>query len=175
MRNRPVTSADRRKARDALSAGKRAYAASLRHAGATQCQIGFALGISPQRVGQLLAKASRLAAQPRWHAQFPARVLNYLIISGLADLPEIEAAEALARLAVKDLKETPNLGKDALAALAAWLARHGLALAPTNEERRPSRRRSAFTVGRRPSTDVLPLCGEGRKWKDARRHEVPGL
>jgi predicted transcriptional regulator len=125
MREPLATSAARRRA---LSAGKRAYACSLRAHGATQAQIGLALGISPQRVSQLLAKAERLAAQPRWHGQFPARALNFLIIADLAGKPEIEAAQAVARLTRKDLRETPNLGRGAIAALDAWLDGHGLML-----------------------------------------------
>jgi hypothetical protein len=121
-----ATSADRHSAREALSAGKRAYALSLRQHGATQAQIAAALALSSTRVGQLLAKAEQLAAQPRWHRQFPARALNFLIVRGLAEKSEGEAARMLAQLTIQDLRETPNLGKDAIAALAAWLAGHGL-------------------------------------------------
>jgi hypothetical protein len=128
MRDPLATSADRRRARESLSAGKRAYALSLRKHGATLVQIGTALALSPTRVGQLLAKAEHLAAQPRWHRQFPARALNFLIVRDLAGKPEIEAAEALARLTRKELKEAPGLGKDAIGALIAWLATHGMAL-----------------------------------------------
>jgi hypothetical protein len=113
MRDHLATSADRHRAREALSAGKRAYALSLRQHGATQAQIAAALALSSTRVGQLLAKAEHLAAQPRWHGQFPARALNFLLVRDLAEKPEIEAAEALARLTVKELKEAPGLGKDA--------------------------------------------------------------
>jgi hypothetical protein len=128
MRDPLATSADRRRAREALSAGKRAYAVTLRQDGATLVQIGAALTLSSTRVGQLLAKAEHLAARPRWHGQFPAHALNFLIVRDLADKPEIEAAEALARLTVKELKEAPGLGKDAIGALAAWLERLGLTL-----------------------------------------------
>jgi hypothetical protein len=147
MRNRPVTSADRRKAREALSAAKRGYALSLRRHGATQAQIGLALALSRTRVGQLLAKAERLAARPHWHGRLPARALNYLIIRDLADKPEIEAAEVLARLTVKELRETPNLGKDAIAGLAAWLERLGLTLRaeiPTTGTEKDAHRENHF-------------------------------
>jgi hypothetical protein len=128
MRDPLATSADRRRAREACSTAMRAYALRLREHGATQAQIGLALGISPQRVSQLFAKAERLAAQPRWHGQFPARALNFLIVRDLAGKPEVEAAEALARLTFKELKEAPNIGRGASGALIAWLTTHGLAL-----------------------------------------------
>ena len=113
---------------------------------ARQAQAAAALALSSTRVGQLLAKAERLAAQPRWHGQFPARALNFLIIRDLAEKPEIEAAEALARLTVKELKEAPNLGKAAIRALAASLERLGLTLrdeitVETNKKGAPSRGR----------------------------------
>jgi predicted transcriptional regulator len=139
MRDRLATFADRRRARDALSAAKRGYALRLREHGATEAQIGLALGLSPQRVSQLLAKAERLAAQPSWHAQFPARALNFLKVSDLAEKPEIEAAEALARFSRRELVKQPNLGKGALAAIEAWLAGHDLtwrAEVPTAEPKR---------------------------------------
>ena len=128
MRDPFATSVDRRRARKALSAGRRAYALHLRSAGATYAQIGVALGLSSTRVGQLLAKAERLAAQPRWHGQFPARALNFLIIRGLADLPELEAALAVAKLTREQIKAEPNFGPGALAAIEAWLAGIRLAL-----------------------------------------------
>ena len=159
MRDPLATSADRRKAREALSEAKRAYALRLRQHGATQAQISAALALSATRLGQLLAKAERLAAQPRWHGQFPARALNFLIIRDLAEKPEIEAAEALARLTVKELKKAPNLGKDAIRALDAWLERLGLTLrdeitVETNKKGAPSRGR--------PSDSSQPVA-PGRK------------
>ena len=123
-----ATFADRRRAREALSAAKRGYALRLRSAGATYAQIGVALGLSSTRIGQLLAKAERLAAQPRWHGQFPARALNFLIIRGLTDLPELEAARAVAKLSRRELMKQPNLGKGAIGALEAWLTGLDLAL-----------------------------------------------
>ena len=143
-----ATSADRRRAREAASAGKRAYALSLRKHGATQAQIAAALGLSSTRIGQILAKAERLAAQPRWLGQFPARALNFLIVRGFAAKPETEAAEALARLTVKELKEAPNLGRGALAALTAWLSTHGLA--PRDEKPIPARRPAGLARARSP-------------------------
>ena len=95
-----------------------------RHAG----QIAAALALSPTRVGQLLAKAEHLAARPRWHGQFPARALNFLIVRDLAEKPEIEAAEALARLSRKEIQAEPNLGRGAVKAIEVWLAGHGLTL-----------------------------------------------
>ena len=139
MRDPLATSADRRRAREALSAGKRAYALSLRQHGATQAQIAAALALSSTRVGQILAKAEHLAARPRWQGQLPARALNFLIIRDLAEKPEIEAAQAAARLTVKELKMARNLGKHAISALTAWLAGHGLMLRDENEKGAPSR------------------------------------
>ena len=164
MRDRLATSADRRKAREALSAAKRGYAWRLRQHGATQVRIGLSLGISPQRVSQLLAKAERLAARPRWHGQLPPRVLSFLIIHDLAGKPELEAAEALARLTVKELREAPGLGKAAIAALAAWLERLGLSLRDetptTNKKGAPVKGRPHDSNSSPPPADrkVSGLC-----------------
>jgi hypothetical protein len=164
MRDPLATSAARRRVREA--AFKRAYALSLRQHGATQAQIAAALALSSTRVGQILAKAEQLAARPRWHGQFPARALNFLIMRDLAGKPEIEAAQALARLTRKELKEAPGLGKDAIAALAAWLERLGLTLRgeiPVETKKgvpgpgRPCDSHSPLRAGRKaPSTCDMP-------------------
>jgi hypothetical protein len=140
------TSADRRTTREALSTAKRAYALSLRQHGATQAKIAAALALSSTRVGQLLANAEQLAARPRWHRQFPARALNFLIVRDLASKPEIEAAEALAQLTFQDLKKTPNLGKAAIAALTTWLAAHRLAPREISTAQRIRERGRATTL-----------------------------
>jgi hypothetical protein len=123
----PLAYAVRRRAREAISAGRRAYALSLREHGATRAQIAAALALSRTRVGQILANAEHLAAQPRWHRQFPARALNFLIIRGLADLPENQAATVVAKFTRRELLDQPNLGRGAVGALTAWLAMHALA------------------------------------------------
>jgi hypothetical protein len=120
---------NRRKAREALSVGKRAYAVRLRQHGATQAQIGVALGLSPTRVGQILAKAERLASRPQWHNGLNnTRALHFLRMRGLADLAEIEAALAAAQFTRRELMVQPNFGTGACAAMRAWLATHGLGL-----------------------------------------------
>ena len=123
-----TTPAQRRIRRERLSAAKRGLALAMRSAGATQAQIAAALALSPARIAQILAKAEHLAARPHWHGQFPARALNFLIGRDLPERPEIEAAEALARLSRKEIQAEPNLGRGAVKAIEVWLAGHGLTL-----------------------------------------------
>jgi hypothetical protein len=113
----------------------RAQAAAARSQGWTLDAIGDVLGVSRTRVAQILAKAARLAARPRWHDGFPVRALNFLRIRHLDALPETEAARTVARFTHKELKAIPNLGKHAIGPLCAWLERHGLALRELNAER----------------------------------------
>ena len=154
MRDPLATSADRRRAREALSAGKRAYALSLRQHGATQAQIAAALALSSTRVGQILAKAEHLAARPRWQGQLPARALNFLIIRDLAEKPEIEAAQAAARLTVKELKMARE----------SWQARdqcaRRLACRPRPDAAR--RKRKGRSLAGRPFNSSQPVA-PGRK------------
>ena len=154
-----------RRRREALSEAKRAYALRLRSAGATYAQIGVALGLSSTRVAQILAKAAWLAERPQWHNQLPARALNFLIIRDLAEKPEIEAAEALARLTVKELREAPGLGRAALALFAAWLAGLGLTLrdeTPTAENEKGAPSRGALLI-------LIPAT---RRKRAARQHDA---
>jgi hypothetical protein len=74
-----------------------------------------------------------------WRARLPTRALSFLRHHGFDALPEIEAARAVARMTRRDLAALPNLGHGTIAALAAWLAGHGLELQPTPE--RYTRRR----------------------------------
>ena len=122
------TPAERRIRREARSAALRQQALALRQSGATYAAIGAALGLSLERGRQIVRKAERLANDPHWYDSLPARAVNLLHIAGLTELPEPEAAAAVAQLTRRELLATPNFGKGAAAAIAAWLARHGLTL-----------------------------------------------
>jgi hypothetical protein len=131
MRDRldPRTSAERRIAREQRSAARRVMAEQMRGAGGTLEQIGLALGVSHTRIGQIFAKAERLARRPAWHdAVDNTRALSFLRRLGLDAVPEAEAAMAVARLSRKELLSHENVGKGAVAALSDWLGRHALAL-----------------------------------------------
>jgi Sigma-70, region 4 len=125
----PISSpADRRIFREARSAALRAQALALRQSGATYADIGAALGLSLERARQITRKAERLANAPRWFDPLPMRAQTFLHNTGLSELPETEAAAAVARFTRRDLLATPNVGKGAIAELVAWLGKHGLAL-----------------------------------------------
>jgi hypothetical protein len=123
-----VTSSERRIAREKASAALRAYAVQLRSAGATLEQVGVALGVSHTRAGQIIARAARLAARPRWHGQLATRALCWLRRERLAELPEAEAAAAVAKLTLQELRAVQNVGSGARDAIVDWLAQHGLTL-----------------------------------------------
>jgi hypothetical protein len=130
MLNRiPITTpTERRICREARSSAMRAQALALRQSGATYAVIGKALGLSVGRAQQIVRRAERLALAPRWYDSLPMRAQTFLHNAGLAELPESEAAAAVARLSRRELLASPNFGKDAAGAVTAWLARHGLAL-----------------------------------------------
>jgi Sigma-70, region 4 len=122
------TPTDRRLRREARSAALRAQALALRQCGATYAEIGAALGLSLERARQIVHKAERLANAPRWFDPLPMRAQTFLHNAGLAELPETEAALAVARLTRRELLAIQNFGRVACDAVVAWLARHGLTL-----------------------------------------------
>jgi hypothetical protein len=122
------TPAARRIRREAHSAARRERALALRDAGFTFASIGQALGVSLERARRITRKAERLSRNPHWTDVLPARAQSFLHIRGLSALPETEAAAEVAQLTRRELLATPNFGKGAAAAIAAWLARHGLTL-----------------------------------------------
>jgi Homeodomain-like domain len=125
----PISSpTERRIRREARSAALRAQALALRQAGATYAEIGAALGLSQARAYQIVRKAERLANSPRWFDPLPMRAQTFLHNAGLTELPETEAALAVAQLTRRELLATPNFGKSAAVAVTAWLARHGFTL-----------------------------------------------
>jgi hypothetical protein len=130
MLTRPTfsTPAERRIRREARSAALRVRAFTLRQDGKSYAAIGAALGLSLERARQVVLRAERLALAPRWFDPLPMRAQTFLHNNGLSELPEIEAAAAVAQLTRRELLATPNFGKGAAAAIAAWLARHGLTL-----------------------------------------------
>jgi hypothetical protein len=122
------TPADRSILREARSTALRAQALALRQSGATYAEIGAAIGLSLERARRIVRKAERLANDPHWHDNLPARAQTFLHNTGLSELPETQAAAELAQLTRRELLSAPNIGKSAAAAIAAWLARHGLTL-----------------------------------------------
>ena len=118
---------ERRIRREAEATAQRAKALALRRAGATYDAIGAALGgLSSTRAQQIVRKAERLANDPRWYDKLPMRAQTFLYGVGLADLAEIDAVTAVAKLSQRELlSHHNNVGKGAVAALAEWLARHG--------------------------------------------------
>jgi hypothetical protein len=99
-------------------------ALALRQQGGSYANIGSAFGLSSTRARQIVLRASTAS----WHDDLPGRVRTFLHIQGLAALPEIEAAIAVAELSKRELLSAPNIGKGAAAAMTAWLAQHRLAL-----------------------------------------------
>jgi hypothetical protein len=118
--------AGRRIRREARSETLRERALALRQAGWTLQAIAVAIGVSRTRVQQILRKGERLVLDPHWYDFLPMRAQNYLRTSGLAELPELEAARAVAQMSRRELLATPNMGRGACSALVAWLAGHGL-------------------------------------------------
>jgi hypothetical protein len=103
---------------------------ALRQGGATYAEIGDALGLSLERARQIVLKARRLTDDPHWYDALPMRAQTFLHIHDLAELPEREAAIAVARLTRRELLAAPNVGKGAVAAITDWLDRHGLESQP---------------------------------------------
>ena len=128
VRFRDLTPAERRLRREAQSAALRQRAFALRQTGATYAAIGRELGVCPARAQQIVRKAERLALHPHWSDDLPTRANHVLYAHGLLDRPELEAARALAQFSARELMQRANLGRVSVAALCAWLARHGLAL-----------------------------------------------
>jgi hypothetical protein len=122
------TPTERRIRREARSAALRAQALALRQSGATYAAIANALGLSVGRAVQIVRRGERLVLSPRWYDSLPMRVQTFLHNAGLAELPQTDAAAAVARLSRRELLATPNFGKGAAVAVTAWLARHELAL-----------------------------------------------
>lgn len=123
-----VEATERRIRREAQSADRRAQALTLRRSGKTYDAIGRALGVSLERAQQIVRKAERLTNSPRWFDGLLVRAQTFLHNHGLAELPEIEAAVAVAQLTRRELMAAPNVGKGTCDALIAWLERHGLTL-----------------------------------------------
>jgi predicted transcriptional regulator len=150
--------ATRRVAREARTAAKRAVALALRKGGATYVEIGVELGVCLERARRIVVNAERLTEQPRWFDALPTRAATFLRLRGLSELPEVEAALAVAKLTRREIKTEPNFGRGALAALEAWLASHGLAL--RNEIQTANKKRApaegallSSTVGERTKRD----------------------
>jgi len=136
----PIASpAERRIRREARSATLRDRALALRRAGESYRSVGRVLGVSAERARQIVRKAERLANAPRWYDGLPQRAINLLKAYRLDDLPEIDAARAVARLSRRDLLSIPNFGHVSLDALCDWLARRGLTLSSESEEAPPAR------------------------------------
>lgn len=127
---------ERRIRREVRSATLRERALALRQIDWTLQAIAVALGVSPTRVRQILHKGERLVRDPHWYDALPMRAQTYLRTSGLASLPEIEAAHRIAKLSRRELLATPNIGHGAHAAIIGWLAGHGLALLPPTMSRK---------------------------------------
>jgi hypothetical protein len=135
-----TTPAKRRQQREARSAEQRARALALRQSGLTFAAIGGALGVSVERARQIVLRAERLANHPHWSDKLPVRAANFLRWQGLAELPEIEAAQAVAKLSRLELLIHPNFGRGACDALQAW-ARRALRQRSKNETGTPTRER----------------------------------
>jgi hypothetical protein len=164
------TPRERRLRREAVGASKRAYALTLRHAGATFAAIGKTLGLSLEGARRLVLIAEHRAARPSWHnALNNTRALHLLRLRGLDTLPEIQAALAVSKLSRRDLLGEPNFGRGALEAVTCWLAANGTALSgediPTNEtggspdeESRPSdSNRNPFAAGHEKAQSACPV------------------
>lgn len=130
MHNRiPISSpTERRLRREAHTAERRAQALAMRQGGATYAAIGRAFGISLERARRLTAEAERLTNNPRFYDCLPMRAQHFLRIADLIELPEIEAAQAVAQLTRRELMDRPNFGRVAADAIVVWLAKHGLNL-----------------------------------------------
>ena len=62
-----------------------------------------------EHVRQIVAKAERLADNPRWYDALPMRVVTFLHRNGLTDLTEAEAAAAVAQLSPRELMAHRNI------------------------------------------------------------------
>jgi hypothetical protein len=103
---------------------RHAQALALRQSGASYANIGAAFGLSKTRAAQIVRRAERL----HWHDALPGRVRTFLHSLDLTTRPEIEAANAIARLTRRELLSAPNIGRAACDAVIAWLARFDLTL-----------------------------------------------
>ena len=120
--------AERRIRREARSKILRERALALHQAGWTYARIGQALGVSSTRAHQIVRKARRLANDPRWFHDLPARAQTVIWTRGWSELGELEVARRVARLTRRELISAPNFGPVACDALAAWLAALGFEL-----------------------------------------------
>jgi hypothetical protein len=155
-----LTPAERRLRREAQSAALCQRAFALRQTGATYAAIGGELGLSLERARQIVRKAERLALHPHWSDDLPTRANHVLYAHGLLDRPELEAAHALAQFSARELMQRANLGRVSLAALCAWLARHGLALrdegGPSQSRLHDSEETDPFAPGRNEHETPCP-------------------
>jgi hypothetical protein len=151
-----TTSADRRIARETVSAAKRARAGALRKSGATLAEIGQALGLCVESARRLVLQAERVASRPDWHNRLNnTRALRFLRERDLAALPEIEAALAVAKFTRKELKAEPNFGKGALEAIETWLGGTGHVCDQT-----PITNKKGAPVQGRPHDSRNPLAAD---------------
>jgi hypothetical protein len=150
--------ATRRVAREARTAAKRAVALALRKGGATYVEIGVELGVCLERARRIVVNAERLTEQPRWFDALPTRAATFLRLRGLSELPEVEAALAVAKLTRNGIEAEPNFGRGALGAIEAWLAGHGL----TWRNQTPTANKKGVPVKGRPHDSRNPLRA-GRK------------
>ena len=153
-----TTPSQRRVRREARSAATRVRALAMRQAGATYAAIGAKLGVCLERARLIVLKAERLTEHPRWSDALPTRATTFLHLRGLSELPEVEAAVAVAKLTRKEIKAEPNIGKGALAAIEAWLAGHGLTL----RDEIPTANKKGVPVQGHPHDSRNPLPA-GRK------------
>jgi hypothetical protein len=139
-----TTPGERRAIAEAKAAQRRAQALALRDAGMKLRDIGARLRVSPSMAQRIVFTAQRLRRYPRWHDKLPQRAVNFLSRRGLKELPESDAAKAVAMLSRADLLSFPNLGRISIAEIETWLARHGLVLAPSGTPLQRARRRAGL-------------------------------
>jgi hypothetical protein len=144
---------DRRIRREAEADARRAQALAMRQAGATFAAIGAAFGLSLEQARQIVHKAERIASDPNRGYQLPMRAANFLKLAGFLDLPEAEAAAAVAKMSRREVLARPNVGKGAVAALVEWIARHGHTF---SEDAVMSRKRPLPTDGRHDQPPATP-------------------
>jgi hypothetical protein len=123
-----TTPSRRRVRREQQSAARRAKALALRQAGATYAAIAAELGVCVEQARGIVLKAERLTEHRHWSDALPTRATTFLRLRSLSELPEAEAALAVAKFTRKQIKAEPNLGKGAIGAIKAWLAGYGLTL-----------------------------------------------
>ena len=131
-----TTPSRRRVRREQQSAARRAKALALRQGGATYAAIAAELGVCVEQARGIVLKAERLTEHPHWSDALPTRATTFLRLRSLSELPEAEAALAVAKFTRKQIKAEPNLGKGALAAIETWLAGRSLALRDDSENKK---------------------------------------